>query len=49
MAANILLKIQLHGTAREKLASLKQFPSLPFHYAEFYLRRIFEAVKYDPN
>jgi hypothetical protein len=35
MAANNLLKIQLHSIAREKLVALKQFPSLPFHYAEF--------------
>jgi hypothetical protein len=28
---------------------LKQFPSLPFHYAEFILRKLFEAGKYEPN
>jgi hypothetical protein len=33
----------------KKLASLRQFPSLPFHYAEFILRKLFEAGKYEPN
>jgi hypothetical protein len=49
MAQNILLKIQLHSIDREKLAMLKQFPSLTFHFAEFYKRKIFNAVKYEPN
>ena len=28
---------------------LKQFPSLPFHSAEFFKRKIFNADKYEPN
>jgi hypothetical protein len=59
MAANNLLKIQLHSIAREKLVALKQFPSLPFHCAEFsnanYLRPLNTSQiktadgKYEPN
>jgi hypothetical protein len=33
----------------KQLATLKQFPSLPFHSTEFILRKIFKAVKYEPN
>jgi hypothetical protein len=43
MAANNLLKIQLHSIAKKELALLKQLSSRPFHYAEFFLRKLFEA------
>jgi len=45
LAANLLLKNQLHSIARKKLAMLKHFSSLIFHYADFFKRKIFEADK----
>jgi hypothetical protein len=44
LAANDLLKIQLHSIARKELAMLKQLSSLPFHSAEFFLRKSFDAT-----
>jgi hypothetical protein len=45
LAANNLLKIQLHSIARKELAMLKQLSSLSFHSAEFFSRKLFEAIK----